>query len=204
MDQAFEKWCPHQDLDTMYDVDDVRIGPNGYSFVLVPDGRRSRELEGQRIILTWDSVVAYQVSQERYREELWIFHPEQAWSFWKSGTSAYLEAFRTTSSLLPENAVHWMLVGTHMIADIIAEELPKITMLAPRKETSGAHRKEIELQGCVEIPMEMSQEEFCQRFLDFVEGNRWSFGGGMQTIVDGYYLNEDGTPGQPVWPEEET
>lgn len=204
MDQAFEKWCPHQDLDTMYDVDDVRSGPNGYSFVLVPDGRRSRELEGQRIILTWDSVVAYQVSQERYREELWIFHPEQAWSFWKSGTSAYLEAFRTTSSLLPENAVHWMLVGTHMIADVIAEELPKITMLAPRKETSGAHRKEIELQGCVEIPMEMSQEEFCQRFLDFVEGNRWSFGGGMQTIVDGYYLNEDGTPGQPVWPEEET
>jgi hypothetical protein len=33
---------------------------------------------------------------------------------------------------------------------------------------------------------------------DFVEAKNWSFGGGMKEIVDGYYINEDGTKGDPV------
>ena len=28
-------------------------------------------------------------------------------------------------------------------------------------------------------------------------------GGGVRTIIDGYYINADGTPGKPVWPEED-
>ena len=61
-----------------------------------------------------------------------------------------------------------------------------------------SHRKEIEIQGCVEVPMELSQDEFFDQFISFLETNHWSFGGGMRTIVDGYYLNEDGTPEDPV------
>lgn len=203
MDQTFERWHPYHNLDTMYDVDDARIGPDGISFVLLPDGRRGKELEGQRLIFTWDSVVGYQLSQERYREDVWTADSEQAWSFWKSTGSSYLRDFRATSTLIPENAVHWLFVGTHLIGDVIAVDPPRITVIEPRKETSGVHRKEIELQGCVEVPMELSQDDFCCRFLAFVENNRWSFGGGMQTIVDGYYLNENGTPGEPVWTGEE-
>ena len=51
--------------------------------------------------------------------------------------------------------------------------------------------------------MELSEDQFLDRFLMFIEENRWSFGGGVRTIVDGYYINEDGTPGKPVWPEED-
>ena len=36
-----------------------------------------------------------------------------------------------------------------------------------------------------------------------LEEKGWSFGGGVRTIVDGYYISEDGTPGKPVWPEED-
>ena len=53
------------------------------------------------------------------------------------------------------------------------------------------------------MPMELSQDQFLDRFLMFIEENCWSFGGGVRTIVDGYYINEDGTPGKPVWPEED-
>lgn len=63
--------------------------------------------------------------------------------------------------------------------------------------------KEIELQGCVEVPMGLSQDEFYDRFIQFIEANHWSFGGGMRTIVDGHYLHEDGTLGELVWPEED-
>lgn len=72
-----------------------------------------------------------------------------------------------------------------------------------RNGMNTAHRKEFEVQGCVEVPMELSEDQFLDRFLMFIEENCWSFGGGVRTIVDGYYINEDGTPGKPVWPEED-
>ncbi len=72
---------------------------------------------------------------------------------------------------------------------------------APRDSLHTAHRKEFEVQACV-VPMELSENEFLDRLLVFTEDNGWSFGGGVRTIVDGRYLNEDGTPGKPVWLEE--
>lgn len=74
---------------------------------------------------------------------------------------------------------------------------------SPRNNPHPAHRKEFEFQGCVEVPMELSEDQFLDLFLAFIEANHWSFGGGVRTIVDGYYLNADGTPGEPVWPEED-
>ena len=72
---------------------------------------------------------------------------------------------------------------------------------APRDGLDTAHCKEFEVQACV-VPMELSEDQFLDLFLEFIEANHWSFGGGVRTIVDGYYINEDGTPGEPVWPEE--
>ena len=72
-----------------------------------------------------------------------------------------------------------------------------------RNNRHPVHRKEFEFQGCVEVPMELSEDQFLDLFLAFIEANHWSFGGGVRTIVDGRYLNEDGTPGEPVWPEED-
>lgn len=72
-----------------------------------------------------------------------------------------------------------------------------------RNNRHPVHRKEFEFQGCVEVPMELSEDQFLDLFLAFIEANHWSFGGGVRTIVDGRYLNADGTPGKPVWPEED-
>lgn len=60
------------------------------------------------------------------------------------------------------------------------------------------HRKEIEIQGCVEVPLELSQDEFLDQFIAFLEERHWCFGGGVQTILDGYYMHPDGTKGTPV------
>ena len=59
-------------------------------------------------------------------------------------------------------------------------------------------RKEIEINGCIEIPPGLSMDEFWHIFIDFVEANKWSFGGGMKEIIDGYYINPDGTKGRYV------
>lgn len=58
--------------------------------------------------------------------------------------------------------------------------------------------KEIEIQGCVTVPQDVSMDDFIDKFIAFIEENGWSFGGGYRTIVDGYYINSDGTKGKSV------
>ena len=52
MEQIFKKWYPYDNLDTMYDVDDIWMRPDGYTLILLPDGKYKEELEGQRLMLT--------------------------------------------------------------------------------------------------------------------------------------------------------
>ena len=112
-----------------------------------------------------------------------------------------MNTVRKRSTLLPEGTAHWLFLGTNLVADVIAAQPPKVTVIAPSAGIAKAHRKEFEFQGCVEVPMELSEDQFLDRFLMFIEENRWSFGGGVRTIIDGCYINADGTPGKPVWPE---
>ncbi len=58
--------------------------------------------------------------------------------------------------------------------------------------------KEFEIQGCVSVPSNVSEEEFCDKFIGFIEANGWYFGGGISEIIDGYYINPDGTKGKSV------
>ena len=58
--------------------------------------------------------------------------------------------------------------------------------------------KEIEIAGCVEVPMKMTLDEFTDLFIEFIESRGWYFGGGFREIVDGYYLNADGSRGAHV------
>lgn len=57
---------------------------------------------------------------------------------------------------------------------------------------------EIKIQGCITVPEEISIDNIIDKFITFVESNGWSFGGGYHTIIDGYYMNEDGTRGEYV------
>ena len=58
--------------------------------------------------------------------------------------------------------------------------------------------KEIEIQGCITIPKDVSMDEVIDKFIAFIEKNEWSFGGGDRTSIDGYYMNADGTKGKCV------
>ena len=61
--------------------------------------------------------------------------------------------------------------------------------------------KEIEIEGCITIPKDVSMDEVIDKFIAFIEKNEWSFGGGYRTIIDGYYMNADGTKGKCVLDE---
>ena len=196
MEQCYQKWIPHHDLDTMYDVEDVSIGENGFVFTMVPDGARRKELEGQTLLFVWRELVSFQISQESYRDELWRSAAGQGstWSFFKSTSSPYLQRFRQSSCLFPEETAHYCLVGTNLVADILAREPPSVTVIAPDERVGTGRGKEIEVRGCIEVPMHISEEKFWERFITFIEANHWSFGGGMRTIVNGRDCDEGGEP----------
>lgn len=59
-------------------------------------------------------------------------------------------------------------------------------------------RKEIEINGCIEIPPEMTMDAFVDAFLELIESKGWFFGGGFNEIIDGYYVNPDGSRGKSV------
>lgn len=59
-------------------------------------------------------------------------------------------------------------------------------------------RKEMEVVGCIEIPSEMSYDEFLDAFIELMESKGWYFGGGFNEIIDGYYINPDGSRGKRV------
>lgn len=42
--------------------------------------------------------------------------------------------------------------------------------------------KEIEINGCVLVPDSCSENEFSDKFIDFIEKNYWSFGGGIKGV----------------------
>ena len=42
--------------------------------------------------------------------------------------------------------------------------------------------KEIEINGCVSVPQSCSEDDFLSKFIDFIENNYWSFGGGVKEV----------------------
>ena len=50
--------------------------------------------------------------------------------------------------------------------------------------------KEIEINGCVTIPTDVTHDEFLKKFIDFIEENNWCFGGGTKVLINGEYVDE--------------
>ena len=42
--------------------------------------------------------------------------------------------------------------------------------------------KEIEIGGCITVPKDVSADVVIDAFIDWVEANGWSFGGGFQEL----------------------
>jgi hypothetical protein len=42
--------------------------------------------------------------------------------------------------------------------------------------------KEIEINGCVSLPSNVSHNEFLDKFIEWVDSNGWTFGGGTKEL----------------------
>ena len=54
---------------------------------------------------------------------------------------------------------------------------------------------EVILEGAISANSgNLTVEEFADKFIDFIKANNSSFGGGMNQVVDGYYVDGDLNP----------
>lgn len=47
-------------------------------------------------------------------------------------------------------------------------------------------KKEFKIQGCVEFPFGLSEEDFRNTFISFIESNNWSLSRRINEIIDGF------------------
>lgn len=122
---AFQKWSPMENLDIGYDLDHIAWGTEGLVFTLIPDGPRKKQPNQKlRLIWDWSHVISYHVTDETYRADCWGLDFENEGRFYASKESEYLTRFREKSPLFPDDAIHFTLVGTNMVVDILAKEYP--------------------------------------------------------------------------------
>ncbi len=125
---VFKKWHPIPDADNVYDIDMIGFGIKGLVLSLIPDDIDHNNRSSHKLTLTWEDPLSYHVAKETIREDLWISDPSEAWTFFTSCTSPYIDHFIKGSVLFPENSIHFLIRGTNFIVDIISLSYPDVTI----------------------------------------------------------------------------
>lgn len=121
-----QKWTPIDNLGKSYDVENIIWGADGISFTLASSDKHFDKDYIHRFRLTWDSshIISYHVTDETYRADCWDLDFENIGRFYISTDSDYIASLRQKSPLFPDNAIHFLIVGTDTIVDVLAMEYP--------------------------------------------------------------------------------
>ena len=126
----FQIWIPTNNLGNAYDVESITWG-NTISFTLVADKKRVAQDNIHRFQLEWNSnhIIAYNMTDETYRADCWGLDFENNGRFYTSNNSDYIEIFKNKSPLFPDDAIHFLIVGTNTIVDVLAREYPTVRVI---------------------------------------------------------------------------
>ena len=50
-----------------------------------------------------------------------------------------------------------------------------------------------EIHGCIEVPVELSKEEFVALFIELIESKNWAFGGSIAEFLNESQVDSDDT-----------
>ena len=128
---ALEKWIPIDNLNNAYDLDEIKWGEDGISFVMILDGKQIEQNDIRRFSLTWDSshIISYHVTDETYRSDCWNLDFKNDGRFYIIKNSKYIEILKQKSPLLPDDVIHFLIVGTNTIVDVLAKAYPSVIVL---------------------------------------------------------------------------
>lgn len=125
-DDCFTKWIPDDNVVDVYDMDTIGWREGKFVLSLIPDNLDHDKRSEYNVELIWDDIFCYQVTQETYRPDVWIAAEDEAWTFYVSKSSKYLQNFKKDNMLVPETVYHFLVGGTNFIIDILSIEYPTI------------------------------------------------------------------------------
>lgn len=146
-DDSFRKWAPLPMLDSVYDIGHVAWTGDRIALELVPDHRDPALRSRHRILLTWEEPYLYQLSRQRLRTDCRLAEGQEHWSLFESRESAGLQQLKARDRQCPEGAIHFLVAGTNLVADIISGGYP----MAEVRWGTGSDRR-AERAGAGELP----------------------------------------------------
>jgi len=122
--QFFQKWEIADIPNVRYDIDNIAWTSAGLTFTITPDERGS----DKPFQMIWEasSVICYHVTDETYRSDCWELDFQKNGRFYATKSSKYIDEIRENSPLFPEEVIHFTIVGTNTIVDLIAKNYPAI------------------------------------------------------------------------------
>ena len=126
---VFISWEFPQELKIAFDVEEIRWGTDGISFICISTAKD--EHRRIRFRIRWDggSLIAYHVTDETYRADCWGLDFEKDGRLYVAESSAYIDMLKQKSPLFPEQVFHFLIVGTDTIIDVLAKDPPYVTLL---------------------------------------------------------------------------
>lgn len=122
--QFFQKWEIDDIANVKFDVDNIAWTSAGLTFNIIPDESRSNK--SFQLIWETSSVISYHVTDETYRSDCWGLDFQTNGRFYATNTSTYIDEMRNKSPLFPAEAIHFTIVGTNTIVDLIAKSYPEL------------------------------------------------------------------------------
>lgn len=133
--RKIEKWLLDKNIEEFNYISFVGYKYDSFIVELERESDSSNKKKAQeKIILEWTDIYSYVLTNETYREDLWISDKKEYWPFYKAENSEYINYFKNINSRYRDDEViHFMIIGEEVL-DILAFNEPKIIHIDGRKD----------------------------------------------------------------------
>lgn len=124
---TFSRWEHPSIENKKYDVAKISWEEMGFVVSLVSDDQLGNQ-STVRMQLIWDpsQVISYHVTDESYRSDCWGLDFKKEGRFFAAKESEYIDRFKKLSPLTPDEVIHFTIVGTNTIVDLLVKEYPLV------------------------------------------------------------------------------
>lgn len=127
---TFSKWEHPSIENRKYDVAKISWEEMGFVVSLGSDDQLGNQ-PTVRMQLIWNpsQVISYHLTDESYRSDCWGLDFQKDGRFFAVKESEYIDTFKKLSPLTPEEVIHFTIVGTNTIVDLLVKDYPIVKKL---------------------------------------------------------------------------
>ena len=124
---TFSRW-EHPSIENIkYDVALISWEEIGFVVSLLSNNHPGNQPRA-RMQIIWDpgQIISYHVTDESYRSDCWGLDFQKEGRFFAAKESEYIDRFKKLSPLTPDEVIHFTIVGTNTIVDLLVKDYPLV------------------------------------------------------------------------------